>query len=33
MPDGTTVKRYAPNVTPDKIEGDIVEAIAEEPAA
>ena len=32
-PDGVTVKRYAPNVTPDKIEGDIVEAIAAEPAA
>ena len=33
LPDGRTVKRYAPNVTPDKIEGDIVEAIAAEPAA
>ena len=33
MPDGRTVKRYAPNVTPDKIEGDIAAAIAEEPAA
>ena len=32
-PDGVTVKRYAPNVTPDRIEGDIVEAIAAEPAA
>jgi glutathione peroxidase len=31
MPDGRTVKRYAPNVTPDKIEGDIVAALAEEP--
>lgn len=33
MPDGRTVKRYSPNVTPAKIEGDIVAAIAEEPAA
>lgn len=33
LPDGRTVKRYAPNVTPDKIEGDIAEAIAAEPAA
>jgi glutathione peroxidase len=32
-PDGRTVKRYAPNVTPDKLVGDIEKAIAEEPAA
>ena len=32
-PDGRTVKRYAPNVTPDKIVSDIEKAIAEEPAA
>ena len=31
LPDGRTVKRYAPNVTPEKIEGDIVAALAEEP--
>jgi glutathione peroxidase len=31
-PDGRTVKRFAPNVTPDKIVGDIEKAIAEEPA-
>ena len=32
-PDGTTVKRYAPNVTPDKLVVDIEKAITEEPAA
>ena len=31
LPDGRTVKRYAPTVTPDKLEGDIAAAIAEEP--
>ena len=32
-PDGRTVKRYAPNVTPDKLVDDIEQVIAEEPAA
>jgi glutathione peroxidase len=31
LPDGRTVKRYAPTVTPDRIEDDIVAAIAAEP--
>ena len=32
-PDGRTVKRYAPNVPPEKLVGDIEKAIAEEAAA